>query len=173
MYRCKVDTSHIGTKEATFGTPALMADIPRDICLTRCNRKQLEWSRPPFLQDCGWMVTVHDCYCEELTPRWLCFFHFNLCFPLLLFTKRTLSIHSGLPWGTLPHCLSVKPKCLCSRPCGWLQEGINGSSPRGCLFQEILARLMELLLDFLAFSHPCSIKRTWHPDPDMMAFWRH
>ena len=30
-----------------------MADIPRDIYRTRRNRKQLEWSWPPFLQDCG------------------------------------------------------------------------------------------------------------------------
>ena len=28
-------------------------DIPREIHLTRYNRKQLEWSWPPFLQDCG------------------------------------------------------------------------------------------------------------------------
>ena len=90
-----------------------MADIPRDIHLTRRNRKRLEWSWPPFLQDVEWTLTVRNCYWEELTPRWLCFFYFNLCFPLLLFTKRILSIHSGLPWGTLPHCLSVKPKCLC------------------------------------------------------------
>ena len=51
---------------------------------------------------------------QILTTCWICFFYFNLCFPLLLFTKRILSIHNGLPWGTLPLCLNVKPKCLCS-----------------------------------------------------------
>ena len=42
------------------------------------------------------------------------FFYFNFCFLLLLFTKRILSIHNGLPQGTLPLCLNVKPKSLCS-----------------------------------------------------------
>ena len=37
-----------------------------------------------------------------------------LCFPSLLFTKRLLFIHNSLPQGTLPFCLNVKPKCLCS-----------------------------------------------------------
>ena len=49
---------------------------------------------------------------------WICFFYFKHCFPLLLFTKRTLSIHNSLHRGTLPLCLNVKPKYLCSRP--WL-----------------------------------------------------
>ena len=57
-----------------------------------------------------------NCNREEpnLTTSWICFFYFNLCFPLLLFTKRILSIHNGLPRGTLPLRLNVKPKCLCS-----------------------------------------------------------
>ena len=42
---------------------------------------------------------------------WICFFYFNLCVLLLLFTKRILSIYNGLPRGTLPLCLNVKPKC--------------------------------------------------------------
>ena len=56
------------------------------------------------------------CNREEpnLTTSWICFFYFNLCFPLLLFTKRLLSIRNGLPRGTLPLCLNGKPKCLCS-----------------------------------------------------------
>ena len=61
---------------------------------------------------CGWCC----CYREEqnLATCQICFFYFNLCFPLLLFTRRILSIHNGLPRGTLPLCLNVKPKCLCS-----------------------------------------------------------
>ena len=64
-----------------------------------------------------WHCSSHSfCNREEpdLTTRWIFFFYFNLCFPLLLFTKRILSIHNGLPRGTLPLCLNVKPKCLCS-----------------------------------------------------------
>ena len=45
---------------------------------------------------------------------WICFFDFNLYFLLLLFIKRIVSIHNGLPQGTPPLCLNVKPKCLCS-----------------------------------------------------------
>ena len=57
-----------------------------------------------------------NCYREEqnLTTYWIWFFNFNLCFLLLLFTKRILSLHNGLPQETLPLCLNVKPKCLCS-----------------------------------------------------------
>ena len=56
------------------------------------------------------------CNREEpnLTTCCICFFYFNLCFPLLLFTKTILPIHNGPPRGTLPLCLNVKPKCLCS-----------------------------------------------------------
>ena len=59
---------------------------------------------------------IYNCNKEEpnLTTCWICFFYFNLCVRLLfLFTKRILSIHNGLPGGTLPLCLNVKPKCLC------------------------------------------------------------
>ena len=61
-------------------------------------------------------VQQANCNREEptLTTCWICSFYFNLCLPLLLFTKRILSIHNGLPQGSLPLCLNVKPKCLCS-----------------------------------------------------------
>ena len=49
------------------------------------------------------LIQVKHCNREEPNLTcWIYFFHFNLCFPLLLFTKRILSIHSGLPWGTPP-----------------------------------------------------------------------
>ena len=58
----------------------------------------------------------------------------NLCFPLLLFTKRTLFINNGLPQGTLLLCLDVKPKRFCSGPCppvdGCRNEEMNTSSPQ-------------------------------------------
>ena len=47
-----------------------------------------------------------------LSPCWICFFDFNL--PIVLLTKKILFTHNGLPWRTLPLCLNVKPKCLCS-----------------------------------------------------------
>ena len=51
----------------------------------------------------------------QLTSCWIWFF--NLCFPLLWFTKSILSLCNGLPWGTLPLYLNIKLKCLCSGPC--------------------------------------------------------
>ena len=50
----------------------------------------------------------------NLTACWICFFYFNLCFPLFWFTKRILSTQNALPQGTLPLCLNDKPNCLCS-----------------------------------------------------------
>ena len=73
-------------------------------------------------------------YREELTPCWICFLYFNLCFPFFLFTKRTLSIHNGLSWGTFPLCLKFKPKSLCSGPWtpvdGYRKEEMNTSPPK-------------------------------------------
>ena len=110
------------------------------------------------------------CYLEEqnLTPCWICFFYFNLCFPLLLFTKKILSIHNGLPQGTLPLCLKVKPKCLgIADPfltCEWKEE-INTSLPQGRPFQEIFKRLWAFLLYFLTSSTFPFYLRNWHLDP--------
>ena len=57
-----------------------------------------------------------------------------LCFPLLLFTERILSIQNDLSQRTLPLCLNVKPKCLCSGPCppmdGYRKEEINTPPPK-------------------------------------------
>ena len=62
--------------------------------------------------------TVGLCYRGEptLTPCRICFFYFNFRFPLFLFTNRILFIHNGLPQGTLPLCLNVKPKCFVQDP---------------------------------------------------------
>ena len=51
-----------------------------------------------------------DCYREEpiLTPYWICFFDFNLCFPLLLVTKRILSIYNSLSQGAVPSAVGMK-----------------------------------------------------------------
>ena len=51
---------------------------------------------------------VWKCYREELIPCWICFFHFNLCFWLLLFTIRIMFIHNGLLQGNLTLCLNMK-----------------------------------------------------------------
>ena len=99
-------------QKTTFGTLAPMVDTPGKFHLT----KQLEGPSPFFHKTVEWTLTVGNCNREEpnLTTRWICFFDFNLCLPLLLFTKRILSVHNGLPRGTLFLCLNVKPKCLCS-----------------------------------------------------------
>ena len=77
----------------------------------------LSYCIPDAYHNAPHFVHIHwTCNREEpnLTTCWICFFYFNLCFRLLLFTQRILSIHNGLPRGTLPLCLNVKPKCLCS-----------------------------------------------------------
>ena len=84
-----------------------------------------------------------QCCREEaiLTPCWICFFSFNLSFPLLLFMERILSTHNGLPQGPLPLCLNIKPKCLCSGPCppvGGRKKEINTASPKGWASQVAL-----------------------------------
>ena len=84
-----------------------------------------------------------QCCREEtiLTPRWICFFYFKLSFLLLLFIKRILSTHNGLPQRTLPLCLNVKPKCLCSGPCPPVdgrKKEINAASPKGWASQVAL-----------------------------------
>jgi len=72
-----------------------------------------------------------------------------------LFTKRILSTHNALPWGALPLCLNVKPKCLCSGPSlpvdGYRKEEINTVHPWSRPFQEIFARLMAF---FTLLPHP-------------------
>ena len=97
---------------------------------------------------------------KSLIPCWICFFYFNPCFSLLLFTERILSVHNDLPQGTLPLSLNAKLKCPCSvkhpdpvHLCGYRKEEINTQhSPlphQGWPFQEIFARLMSFLLYFL------------------------
>ena len=57
------------------------------------------------------------CYKEEqnlTTSCWIGFFDFNLCFPLLLFTKRMMSIHHLPASGNPASLWEVKPKSLCS-----------------------------------------------------------
>ena len=132
-----------------------------DLC--RCDKTKIKgiwikgsklWENRKFKEK----INGRYCYREEqnMIPYWICFFYFNLCFRLLLLTNRILFIHNGLPQGTPPLCLTVKPKCLCSGlfPAvdGFRKEEINTSSPPGWPFQEIFARLIAFLLYFLTFS---------------------
>ena len=115
-------------------------------------------------------------YWKELTPRWICFFSFNLCFPLLLFTKTTLFIWNGLPLGPLLLCLNTEPECLLfrTRPiCGWLPEGRNEhiSSPRLAIPGDI-CKINGLLLFFLTSPPSLFYKITWHPDRNKMVILR-
>ena len=103
------------------------------------------------------------------------FLYFNLGSLLLLFTKRILSAHNDLPQGTLPLCLNVKPKCLCSGPyptCRWLQEGRNKHTPSpGWPFQETLARVMGFLLYSITSPALCSMKEPGTETPIRWLFW--
>ena len=89
-------------------------------------------------------------------------FYLNLCLLLILFTKRILSIHNGLPQGTLPLGLNVKPKCFYSGSCPpvdyYRKQEINISPPQDWPFQVMFARLMVFSLYFLTSPHLCSIK---------------
>ena len=67
-----------------------------------------------LIPSCLPVVTVGTSV-EQLTSCWI--WLFNLCFPLLWFTKSILSLCNGLPQGTLPLCLNIKPQYLCSGPC--------------------------------------------------------
>ena len=129
------------------------------------------------------VISYRNCNREEpnRTTCWICFFYFNLCFLLLLFIKRILSIHNGLPRGTLPLCLNVKPKCLRSGKHpdpvppvdGYKKEEINTPPPRGWPFHVIFANLTAFSLYFLISSPSLCCKRNWHPNPNKTVFQRH
>ena len=57
--------------------------------------------------ECVYRSSPAPCHCNKI---WL---HVR-SFLLLLFINTTLSTHNGLPRGTLPLCLNVKPKYICS-----------------------------------------------------------
>ena len=97
------------------------------------------------------------CCREEpiLTPYWI--FYFNLCFPLLLFTKRALFIQSGCLRESFSLCLNIKLKCLCSGPCPDVDGRKATSPPQDLPFEEIVARSIGFLLCFLTSPHLCSI----------------
>ena len=86
-------------------------------------------------------------------------------------------MHSGLPQGTLPLCLKVKLKCLCSahRETSWPCPPVNGrgkeemnTSPHPLTEAgqtRYFARLTAILLYFLPSSPSLICKRNGHPDP--------
>ena len=75
-----------------------------------------------------------------------------------------ISIHNGLPQGTLPLCLNVKLKCLCSAhretfwSCEWLQKRkkIKACPPQSWPSQELFCKPYGLLT-FLPHLLPISI----------------
>ena len=86
--------------------------------------------------------------------------------------------HNGLPRGTLPLCLNIKPKCLwTSGPCppvdGCRKEEINTSPPGGWPLQGTFANHMAFLLYVLISSPSLCYKRNWHLNPGKMIFQRH
>ena len=89
----------------------------------RCNRTLPDLWTPVLGRGShvwGWEAMWFDDFVTGKSKIWLhigpffFFFPFKLSFLLLLFTKRILSKHYGLPWGTLALCLNAKPKCLWS-----------------------------------------------------------
>ena len=101
-------------------------------------------------------------------------FYFNLCFPLLLVTKRMLFIHN-VHWETLPLCLNIKPKCLFIRPCPPVddhrKEEINTFLLQGLPFPEIFARLMDFLLWFFISSTTLFYKKPGIQTQIRRLFW--
>ena len=93
---------------------------------------------------------------------------------MLLFTKKILFIHNGLPQGSLPPFLNVNPICLCLGlfpPVeGFRKEGIDTSPPWSWPFQEIYVRLMALFT-LLPHLPPLFCRRNWHLDPTRGLFW--
>ena len=101
-------------------------------------------------------------------------FYFNVCFPLLLVTKRMLFIHN-VRWETLPLCLSIKPKCLFIRPCppvdDYRKEEINTFLLQVLPFPEISARLMDFLLWFFISSTTLFYKKPGIQAQIRWLFW--
>ena len=62
---------------------------------------------------CIWIKNWNYCFREEpiMTPCWIYFFYFTLCF-LLFFTKSIVFSHDGLSQETLPLCLNIKQNNL-------------------------------------------------------------
>ena len=114
---------------------------------------------------------------SNLTTCWICFF--NFCFLLLLFTKRILSIHNGLPRGNLSLCLNVKPKCLCSGEHPdpvhlWMaarKKKLTHALPEAGHSRGYLQNLR--LFNFTSPSPPplCAIKETGIQTPIRWLFW--
>ena len=67
---------------------------------------EIRWLRMDT-EECVYRSSLAPCNCNKI---WL---HVS-SFLLLLFIKTTLSTHNGLPRGTLPLCLNVKPNYICS-----------------------------------------------------------
>ena len=184
----KQTDSKRGTKRrqiSSFETLALMADTRRKIYLMK------GIVITPFLpQDYGM-----DFNSGELLQR-----RTNSDFMLELFIWLAvviIIIRNGLPQRTLPLCLTIKLKCLCSahseifRPCPpvncYKKEDINPpllkAGPSGDVLQDWRSFLLSLptaspsLFCLLTSVPHCFslwfYKRTWNPDPQKMVTLRH
>lgn len=92
---------------------------------------------------------------------------------MLLFTKKILFIHNGLPQGSLPPFLNVNPICLCLglfSTCWRLQEGRNWHIPT--LKLAIPGDICKINGPFtLLLTFPLFYKKNWHLDPTRGLFW--
>ena len=101
------------------------------------------------------------------------------CFPLLLFTIRILSIHNGLPLGTLPLCLNVKPKCLCSGKHPdpvhlWMaarKKKLTHPLPEAGHSRWYLQNLWPFYFTSSSLPLLCAIKKTGIQSPIRWLFW--
>ena len=126
---------------------------------------------------CPYHPQHRECYREKpiLTPCWICFFYFNLGFPLFLFPKRKPSIHNGLSWEPCPSAWMLNKNAFVQDPVHlWMPTGrtkLTHPSPPRPIPGEIFAKLKAFLLYFLTSSFSLFCKRTYHPDPIKWLFW--
>ena len=121
----------------------------------------------------------------------------NYFFNLLFIAVVIIIVHAGLPQRTLPLCLTIKLKCLCSahseifRPCpfvscykkGDINPPLLKAGPSGDVVQDWRSFLLFLptaspsVFCLLTLVPHCFslwfYKRTWNPDPQKMVTLRH
>ena len=165
-----------------------MADTPRKIHLMKQNGQH------PLSPTRLWNGLQQWGIVVEENQFWL---HVGTLFDLLFIAFVIIIIHNGLPQRTLPLCLTIKLKCLCSahseilRPCPFVncykKEDINPpllkAGPSGDVVQDWRSFLLSLptaspslfcLLTLVALCFSLWFyKRTWNPDPKKMVTLRH
>ena len=101
----------------------------------------------------------------------------NCLFELLsvAFVITIIIVHNGLPQRILSLCLTVKLKCLCSKPCPPVDCRKKEINISPCLRLAILRHFCKVNGLFTWFPHLTSPLPSliWHPDLDKMVILRH